>query len=107
MTKSMMALCGAGALAVLCGTAAARPVISLDFEGICPATNQTTPIGAFYGGQGVFFTGGGNNALAIVDSDEGQLAQGNFANEPTAKTIMFFLEGAATIMNVPAGFDTG
>lgn len=88
------------------GTSAAGDVF-LNFEGICPPDNSTTPIGAFYASLGVFFTDGGSNARAIVDSDEGGNAQGNFANEPSSKTIMFFMDGPATIMNVPAGFTTG
>jgi hypothetical protein len=92
------------ALLVVAGVAsAASAQIFLDFEGI--TAGATTPIGAFYAGQGVFFTGGGSNALAIVDSDNG--GDGNFANEPSSSTIMFFLEGNATIMNVPGGFTTG
>ena len=101
----MKTLFAAAAVAALSGAASGQ--IFLNFEGICPPNNTTTSIGAFYAGLGVFFTGGGSNALALVDADEGGNAQGNFANEPSSKTIMFFLEGNATIMNVPGGFDTG
>lgn len=96
--KTAFALLAAAGL-----TSAASAQIFLDFEGI--TAGPTTPIGAFYGGQGVLFTGGGSNALAIVDSDNG--GTGNFANEPSGSTIMFFLEGNATVMNVAAGFTTG
>lgn len=96
--KNVLAL-----LAVAGVASAASAQIFLNFEGI--TNGPTVPIGAFYAGQGVFFTGGGDNALAIVDSDVG--GGGNFANEPSGDTIMFFLSGNATVMNVPAGFTTG
>ncbi len=96
--KNVLAL-----LAVAGVASAASAQIFLNFEGI--TNGPTAPIGAFYAGQGVFFTGGGDNALAIVDSDVG--GSGNFANEPSGDTIMFFLSGNATVMNVPAGFTTG
>lgn len=96
--KNVLAL-----LAVAGVASAASAQIFLNFEGI--TNGPTVPIGAFYAGQGVFFTGGGDNALAIVDSDVG--GSGNFANEPSGDTIMFFLSGNATVMNVPAGFTTG
>ena len=101
--KNFVVMCAIAGFAA----AASADQIFLNFEGICPASNATTSIGAFYAGQGVFFTGGGSNALAIVDSDEGGSASGNFAGEPSSKTIMFFLTGNATIMNVPGGFTTG
>lgn len=92
------------ALFAVAGVAsAASAQIFLNFEGI--TNGPVTAIGNYYAGQGVFFTGGGSNALAIRDSDAG--GTGNFANEPSASNIMFFLEGNATIMNVPTGFTTG
>lgn len=92
------------ALFAVAGVAsAASAQIFLDFEGI--TAGPVTAIGNYYAGQGVFFTGGGSNALAIRDSDAG--GSGNFANEPSASNIMFFVSGNATIMNVPTGFTTG
>ncbi|MDX2147065.1 MAG: PEP-CTERM sorting domain-containing protein [Planctomycetota bacterium] len=91
----------AGILALgMASTAFAGGVITLDFEGI----GNLNAIGNYYdggagGNLGVQFVG---NTLAIVDSDAG--GSGNFANEITPSTIMFFLTGNATIMNVPAGF---
>lgn len=96
--KNLVALLAVAGLA-----SAASAQIFLDFEGI--TAGPTTSIGAFYAGQGVFFTGGGANALALVDSDAG--GSGNFANEPSGNTIMFFVSGNSTVMNVPAGFTTG
>jgi uncharacterized protein (TIGR03382 family) len=92
------------ALLALAGMATgASAQIFLNFEGI--TNGPTTPIGNFYAGQGVQFTGGGSNALALVDSDAG--GSGNFANEPSGDTIMFFVSGNATVMNVASGFTTG
>jgi len=81
----------------------------LDFEGL----GDLETINDFYNGgtgsqgnsgtnYGVTFS---NNALAIIDSDAG--GSGNFGNEPSPSTVLFFLEGEATIMNLAAGFDTG
>lgn len=75
----------------------------LDFEGI-----------ADYGSVGEYYNGDGGpawgisfspNGLALVDSDAG--GSGNFANEPSPDTILIFTAGESTVMNVPAGFDTG
>jgi hypothetical protein len=44
------------------------------------------------------------NALSIIDGDAG--GTGNFANEPSPSTILFFLSGSP-FMNVPNGFSTG
>ena len=43
--------------------------------------------------------------LALVDADAG--GSGNFANEPSADTVMFFLDANNAILTVAAGFDTG
>ncbi|MBP6872038.1 MAG: hypothetical protein KBC43_08525 [Bacteroidales bacterium] len=80
-----------------------REVIVLDFEGV----GDQLPIGNFYNGgagpnYGIYF---GGNTLGIIDGDAG--GSGNFANEPSPNSCMFFLDGAATTMNVPAGFTTG
>lgn len=80
-----------------------RDVIVLDFEGV----GNQLPIGDFYNGgagpdYGIYF---GGNTLGIIDADAG--GTGNFANEPSPNSCMFFLEGGASTMNVPAGFTTG
>jgi hypothetical protein len=46
----------------------------------------------------------GANAQAVVDFDSG--GNGNFANEPSPNTALFFLTGSARL-NVAAGFTTG
>jgi hypothetical protein len=79
-----------------------RSVIVLNFEGI--ADNQ--PVGNYYNGgggpnYGIYFN---PETLALIDADAG--GGGNFANEPSPSTIMFFLTGSP-IMNVAAGFSTG
>jgi hypothetical protein len=65
------------------------------------------PVGNFYNGgsgpnYGIYF---GGNALGIISIEDG--GSGNFSNEPSHPTVMFFLTGPATTMNVPAGFTTG
>lgn len=93
--------------AVVAGSATAAPVV-LTFEGI----GDQAAIQDFYNGgtdsqgnsgpnYGISF---GDNALGIIDQDAG--GTGNFANEPSASTVMFFLTGSA-VLNHVAGFDTG
>lgn len=80
----------------------AAPIV-LDFEGV----GDLNAVGDFYNG------GGGTNygvsfsqdTLAVVDADDG--GSGNFANEPSSNTIMFFLEANNAVLNYAAGFDTG
>ena len=92
--KTLLAV---GAL-LLASTAANAAVITLTFEGV----GDFNAVGNFYAGQGIVFSGA---TLALVDSDAG--GSGNFANEPTNDTIMFFTNGNNAILNVAAGFDTG
>lgn len=84
-------------------------IIILDFEGV----GDTANINDFYNGgtdslgnsgtnYGISF---GTNTLGCIDSDVGGTC--NFANEPTADTVMFFLSGSSSILNNAAGFDTG
>jgi hypothetical protein len=89
----------AAAAAVAAAGSASAAVVTLDFEGI---PNQTA-VGNFYQAQyGVTFSPA---TLALVDSDAG--GTGNFANEPSPNTIMFFLDANNAILNVAAGFDKG
>jgi hypothetical protein len=95
-----------GLIAIAAGLAAPAAqgaVIVLDFEGV----EDQQPIGDFYNSAdgeefGVVFS---PNALALEDSD--QSGAGNFANEPSEDTVMFFLGGTSAILNMAAGFDTG
>jgi hypothetical protein len=97
-------------LAVLLSSSpASATTIVLDFEGL----GNTEQVLNFYNG-GVGGSGSGpgtdfdivfgDSALSIIDGDSG--GTGNFANEPTPDTILFFLTGTA-VMNVLNGFDTG
>jgi hypothetical protein len=90
-------------------TPAAAATVVLDFEGL----GNFEPVNDFYnggtGGSGSSGTDYGINfstdSLAIIDADAG--GGGNFANEPSPSTVLFFLSGGAAVMNVAAGFDTG
>ena len=80
----------------------------LDFEGL----GNADAILEFYNGgtsqQGFSGTNYGiafnSNALGLIDEDAG--GSGNFGNEPSPSTVMFFL-GGDPILNLPSGFDTG
>ncbi|QKK02851.1 MAG: PEP-CTERM sorting domain-containing protein [Pseudomonadota bacterium] len=83
----------------------------LTFEGLI----DLEPVEAFYdGGLGGNGSGPGpdlgitfsSNGLAII-SAESPDGTGNFTNNPSGDTILFFLTGTETIMNVPAGFTDG
>ncbi|MGF7170117.1 hypothetical protein FHS91_001794 [Sphingobium xanthum] len=89
----LTALAGA-AIAV---SAPASAVTVLTFEGIA----DNTAVGNFYAPDYIF----SDDTLALVDADSG--GGGNFANEPSPNTIMFFLNANNAVLNVPAGFDTG
>ena len=101
------ALAAASLAAMMAPALAACPIV-LDFEGIGDQSN----INNFYNGgtdstghsgvnYGVSFAG---DARGIIDSDSG--GSGSFANEPSSKTVLFFL-GDTAILNFAAGFDTG
>lgn len=84
-------------------------MIVLDFEGIGNqaaiehfyngGTDEFDNVGPDFGGE---FSG---NTLGSVDQDEG--GTGNFANEPSPDSILFWLSGGSTIMNYASGFTTG
>lgn len=96
MHQKLKAALGAVAMATAF-SAAADPIV-LTFEGI---PNQT-PVGNFYSSLGIEFSPA---TLAIIDADAG--GGGNFANEPSPNTIMFFLDANNAILNYSAGFTTG
>jgi hypothetical protein len=82
---------------------ASAAIVVLDFEGV----GNSAPVGNFYNGgagtnYGVQFS---SDTLALVDADAG--GSGNFANEPSPNTIMFFLTGSKSTLDYAAGFDTG
>ncbi len=95
MNKFVLAALGASASLAI--TQPASAAVTLDFEGIA----NNTPVGAFYAPDYTFSPA----TLALVDQDAG--GSGNFANEPSPNTIMFFLDANNAILDVTNGFDTG
>ncbi|MEO9468311.1 PEPxxWA-CTERM sorting domain-containing protein [Parasphingorhabdus sp.] len=87
----------AAAASVAAASAPAAAVVTLDFEGI----GDNNPVGNFYAPEYVF----SDATLALVDADAG--GNGNFANEPTSDTVMFFLDANNAVLDVTNGFDTG
>ena len=99
------------AAAILLGLALAPQVnaLALDFEGL---QDQEAILDFYNGGTGSMGSSGVDygvsfdaNALALIDFDAG--GSGNFANEPSADTVAFWLAGSDLLMNVAGGFDTG
>ena len=84
-----------------CATATFTPacaaVTVLTFEGI----GNQQPVGNFYAPDYTFSPA----TLAIVDSDAG--GNGNFGNEPSPNTVLYFLSANSAILNAVNGFDTG
>ena len=108
LTKSQLVKGTASAMILAASGFAQANVIVLDFEGVGDQAN----INDFYNGgtdsmgnSGTDYgIGFGTNTLGLIDADAG--GTGNFANEPSADTVMFFLTGTA-VLNYSAGFDTG
>jgi hypothetical protein len=100
---------GSVLLAALGFSIAAQAAIVLDFEGL----RDLEAVQEFYnGGTGSLGSSGPNlgasfspATLALIDADAG--GTGNFANEPSPNTVMFFLDANDAILNYAAGFDTG
>lgn len=83
---------------------ASADVIVLDFEGI----EDEAPVGDYYNGiggpnYGISFS---STALALIDADVPG-GNGNFANEPSPNTVMFFNTGGSAILNIASGFTGG
>lgn len=98
MTLNHSVRAAVAALALGAVGMASADVLTLTFEGIADGA----PVGDFYAAQGISFS---SDTLALIDSDAG--GSGNFANEPSADTVMFFLEASNSILNYSAGFKTG
>ena len=92
-----ISLCAASA--VLCAASpSSASIVQLTFEGL----QDNEQVGGFYnGGAGGFgsigsqnlgFTFSGN-ARALIDADQG--GTGNFGNEPSPSTVMYFTGGSA------------
>lgn len=91
------------AIGLLFSMSASAGIVQLDFEGV----GNYNAVGNFYNGgagtnYGINFSG---PTLGLVDADNG--GSGNFANEPSSNTIIFFLDAQNAILNYAAGFDTG
>ena len=114
MKRPILALAVAAALLaglIVGGRGAqASTALVLDFEGL---GNLERILDFYDGGFGGFGSGPGPDygisfgpdALALIDADAG--GSGNFANEPSANTIAFFLTGPGVVMNVKNGFTDG
>lgn len=72
--------------------------ILLDFEGL----GNVQAVGDAYAECGVTFE---TAALSIIDADAG--GGGNFANEPSPETTLFFLDRDRARLNYPNGFTGG
>lgn len=81
----------------------------LNFEGV----GDFAAVNNFYNGGTDSLGNSGTNygvsfsstSLGLIDADAG--GGGNFANEPTPNTILFFLDASSAILNMAAGFTTG
>ena len=97
------------AAAIAAVMAPASAAIVLDFEGVGDGAH----INDFYNGGTDSAGNSGTNygiafstaTLGIIDSDAG--GSGNFANEPSSKTVMYFLDAGNSVLNAAAGFNTG
>jgi hypothetical protein len=89
-------LLSALACAALAAPASAA-IVTLDFEGIA----DLSPVGSFYAPDYIFSPA----TLALIDADAG--GSGNFANEPSPNTVMFFLDASNAVLDVTNGFTTG
>lgn len=89
--------------------APASAAVVLDFEGVGNLAN----IDNFYNGGTDSLGNSGMNygiafssvTLGIIDSDAG--GNGDFANEPSASTVMFYQDANNAVLNAAAGFNTG
>lgn len=106
--KSLKLAAFCGAITLVSATATAGP-ITLTFEGV----GDEAAVNDFYNGgtdsvgnsgtnYGVSFS---DTSLGIIDLDAG--GTGNFANEPSPNTILFFLNSNSATLNYAAGFTGG
>jgi hypothetical protein len=109
VTKRLLTGLAFATLSCTVAAPASAAPFTIDFEGI----DNRCKVQDFYNGgtdscgksgvnYGVSF---GDYALALKDADTGQ-GEGNFANEPTPDTVLFFLENSA-ILNYAPGFTEG
>lgn len=106
--KFIKSAIAAAALAAALVPATAATIV-LDFEGV----GDFAAINNFYNGGTDSLGNSGTNygvafssaTLGLIDFDAG--GNGNFANEPSASTVMFFLDANNAVLDFAAGFDTG
>jgi hypothetical protein len=85
-------------------------VVTLTFEGLQDNEAIENYYNGGFGGNGsgpgpnygITF---GSDSLALISSADG--GSGNFSNNPSGDTIMYFLSGPGDVMDVAAGFTTG
>lgn len=84
-----------------------RSVTVLNFEGLL---DEEEILNYYNGGTGSLGSAGTNygvsfspSGLSLIDADAG--GSGNFANEPSPNTVLFWLVEGSTTMNVPSGFE--
>ncbi len=97
---AVLAFCAAGAVSAVGVT---PTPITLTFEGL----GNLEQVGDYYNGGaggslGVRFSAG---SQALIDADAG--GTGDFGNEPSPNTILFFLNANSAILNYEAGFTSG
>ncbi len=108
-------LCAGFALTAAAALPASADIVTLTFEG----AGNLARLGSFYnGGTDSFGNPGrsfgvqfGPTALSIIDEDvpgaAGSPNTGNFGNEPSPDTVLFFLDGPAAVLNLAGGFRDG
>lgn len=105
---AVLAVLALGSAGVASAAAVPPPppkVFTLTFEGV----GDQNPVGDFYnnGGAGTNYgVSFSADALALVDADVVG-GTGNFANEPSPNTVMFFLGTGTPTLTMTAGFSTG
>lgn len=106
MFNKTMTRIAASVIALAGASACWADPVTLTFEGLRDRESVqnfynggTGSLGSTSTNYGISFAG---NTLALIDSDVG--GTGNFANEPSGDTVMFFEAGASTVLNVAGGF---
>lgn len=79
-------------------------MVTLTFDGLQDGEQVLNYYNGGFGGAG---SGPGPNYGITFGEDSLALTNGNFADNPSPPSILFFLSGPGAIMNVAAGFDTG
>ncbi len=102
LAKSKLKIVSIFSAACLSINSFAAPFV-LDFEGV----GNSAAINNFYNGGTDSAGNSGANYGVSLSSNSLALTSGNYSFNPSPPTILFFLSGSSTTMNVPAGFQTG